>query len=281
MPDQSEIHLCIMGKPDSVRQVKMLFSDEKGNFNPHKALAADDVLNLVPSYVKPEKGQSIINYKEKMHEEYIRVAAQSSPHEQFRLHHGIAMNQADFPDSICIDKEICFFTRTWSPPIQEFISFSILYRNVAFAMDFDSSWLTHAGAVYISRGDVWYHNYRMKSKDIDGFDIGLDANFDFRYKTKHQKLGMLVPPNKLPGIDRIFKRADPEEMGDTCSFFPHYDFENDGDPDDEHIPDNYIPNLYEPSEIEIRKYWDEKLAEIIMMDRKTIFQSFNTKTWTN
>lgn len=273
MPDQSEIQLCFMGKPDDVRYVKKLFSDEKENFNPYKALASDDVLNLVPSYVKPEKGQSLISYKEKMHEEYIRVAAQSTPYEQFRLHHGIAMNPADFPESTYIDKEICFFTKTWSPPIQEFISFSLLYKDVAFAMFFDSSWLTHAGSVYISRGDIWYHNHRMKSTDINGYDIQLDENFDFRYKTKHQKLGMVVPPNKLPGIDRIYKRADPEEIGNTNAFFPHYDFENDCVPHDEYIPDNYIPTLYQPSEIEIRKYWDEKLAEIIIMDRKTLFQS--------
>lgn len=273
MSDQSEVFLCIMGRSESVQRVKRLFSDENESFNPFRALALDDVLNLVPTFVKPEPGQTLAAYKAEMQEKYLELAKYNSTGQKFRFHYGIAMNQADFPDSPFIDKEICFFTRSFSPPIQEFISFSILFKDVAFAMDFDSSWQTHAGSVYISRGDVWYSNYRMPLKDLFGYDIFLDINFDFRYKTKYQKLGMVVPPNRLPGIDRIFKRAEPEEMGPNCSFFPHYDFENDQDPDDEYIPNNYIPVLYKPTEAELREFWDERLAEIEELDRATLISS--------
>lgn len=271
MPDQSEVFLCIMGAPESVHKVKSVFSDENGCFNPYRALAMDDALNLLPTFIRPKPGQTLADYKAEMQSNYLEVLRHNSTRDRFRFHYGIVMNQADFPDSKFIDKEICYFTRTWSPPIEEFISFSSLYKDIAFAMDFDSSWLTHAGSVYISRGDVWYSNYRMPMKDINGYDIGLDINFDFRYKTKHEKLGMLVPPNKLPGIDRIFKRAEPDEMGKYHFSFPHNDFENDHDPKDEYIPNNYVPVLYTPTEEELREFWDDQLAHIVALDRAILF----------
>jgi len=178
------------------------------------------------------------------------------------------MNPADFPGVDFIDKEICYFTSTWHPPIQEFISISNVFKRVAFAMKFDSSWLTHAGCVYISRGAVWYANHRMHFKDRDGFDITLDQNFGFRYLTKFRKLGMIVSSEKLQGIERTFVRADPDDMKYQLPYFPHWDFDNDHDPDDEFIPDDYVPVLYEPSKSELREYWDEEIAEILQLERK-------------
>jgi hypothetical protein len=268
MPDHSEVNFCIMGAPEDVQEVKAALSDEYGQFNPYRAYAMDEVISQIPTYLSPEKGESSLDYKKRMEKEFIELQKMESYERVFRLHYGPPMNPADFPGVDFIDKEICYFTSTWHPPIQEFISISNVFKRVAFAMKFDSSWLTHAGCVYISRGAVWYANHRMHFKDRDGFDITLDQNFGFRYLTKFRKLGMIVSSEKLQGIERTFVRADPDDMKYQLPYFPHWDFDNDHDPDDEFIPDDYVPVLYEPSKSELREYWDEEIAEILQLERK-------------
>jgi hypothetical protein len=272
MADHSEVNFCIMGAPEDVREVKASLSDACGQFNPFRVYAMDDVIHQIPTYISPEKGESRLDYKKRMEKEFLDLQKTGSTERIFRFHYGPPMNPADFPGMEFIDKEICYFTRSWHPPIQEFITISKVFKKVAFAMKFDSSWLTHAGSVYISRGTVWYANHRMHFKDRDDFDITLDANFEFRYLTKFRKKGMIVPPNKLQGIDRTFVQAEPEDMKYKLPFFPHWDFDNDHDPQDEFIPDDYIPVLYEPTESELRDYWDDQLSEILELERKLNYQ---------
>lgn len=272
MPDKSEVNFCIMGAPEDVREVKASLSDEHGQFNPFRAYAMDEVIKQIPTYLSPGKGESNLDYKERMEKKYNELQKIVHAEGNFRFHYGPPMNPADFPEMEYIDKEICFFTCTSHPPIQEFITISTVFKKVAFAMKFDSSWLTHAGSVYISRGAVWYANHRMHFKDRDDFDICMDKNFEFRYLTKFREKGMIVPPKRLQGIDRTFVRADPDDMKYQLPFFPHWDFDNDHDTEDEYIPDDYIPVLYQPTESQIRKYWDDQLAKILELERKLNYQ---------
>lgn len=260
MPDQSEIRLCIMGKPNDVKEVRKILSDAKGTFNPYRMYALDKVCGQVPSSIRPKKGETESDYKIRMQKEFDELEKRNYYRDAFRFHYGPVMNPADFPGTKFIDKEICFFERTDSPPIEEFVTISAAFKNVAFAMQFDSSWLTHQGDVYISRGTLWYSNYRFKHKDINGFDIELDENFDFRYLTKYKTLGMIVPPLKLQGIERNFKPLDPDHARYTFTYFPYPPLLDDHDPADEYLEDDYIPEIYEPSPFELRRFWDSHLA---------------------
>ena len=277
MPDRSEVNFCIMGAQEDVQSVKSALSDDFGRFNPYRVYAMEEVISQIPSFIYPEKGEVREAYRLRMQQKYQDLQSNSTSEGLYRFHYGPAMNPGDFPGMRMLDKEICYFTRTGSPPIQEFITISNFFTRVSFAMNFDSSWLTHAGTVYISRGAVWHSNYRIHHKDFHGYDIWLDENFDFRYITPYRKLGMLVPPSKLQSIDRTFIRVDPEDMKYLLPYFPNPDYENDRDPDDEFIPDDYIPKIYQPSEEEIRKYWDPKLADIIETERYHYYNSLKTK----
>jgi hypothetical protein len=278
MSDQSQVSLCIMGRPDDVHEVKALLSDDSGGFNPFNAFAMDEVIDQIPSWISPKKGENRAEYKKRMLNEYHALQSRQSGESRFRFHHGPVLNQEDFPGISMVDKEICSFNRTWFPPIREIATISLRYSNVAFAMDFDSSMLSHAGAVYTSRGDVWHSNYKMHNKDFYGFDIMLDLNFDFRYKTKFGVPGMIVPHYRLKGIGRNFVKINSDDMEHLQDFFPHPCNEDLGICDLEYLHDNYVPVIYEPSPDEIRQYWDEKLAEVI--DRQTqakqITNLFNT-----